>query len=246
MKIYSLLAAGQYHPIHGEDYQYYQYLGERWFVAAVMDGCSSGKESYFASTFYGKSLRKSCRMLPNMKSISEDFDIEFMDKEAIGSFILGQLFEDIKKLKNTLFLDIEEILSTILLLVYDVKERSAWINTSGDGIIVCDDFIEEIDQQNIPDYLGYHLDVKFDKWYQEHTNTYNFNHIKDISISTDGVAKIKPNTLIKSAPLDPVDYFLVQPPEGPPERALYSKYMGMVENHRYIAYDDISIIRIIP
>lgn len=102
-----------------------------------MDGCSSGKESYFASTLYGKSLHKSCRALLNMKEIRPDFDLELMDKKAVGSFILIQLFEDIKKIKRTLFLDIKEILSTLILLVFDLKDNSAWINVSGDGLLVC-------------------------------------------------------------------------------------------------------------
>lgn len=246
MNIYNLLASGEFHPINGEDFQYHQYIGQKWLIAGVMDGCSSGKESQFASLLYGKSLRKSCRMLPDMKNISEDFDVDFMEKEVITSFLLGQLFEDVKKMKKALFLDLEEILSTIILMVYDVQDHAAMINVSGDGVIVCNKAVEEIDQNNIPDYLGYHLDVKFEEWYKNHTKTLEFDHINDISISTDGIGKLRPNSLLKSKSIDPIDYFLVQSPGGSSQQMLYNKYINLLENEHYIAYDDISIIRLIP
>ena len=161
MKIYSIICAGKDHPVTGEDFQYQHHLAKNWFIGAVMDGCSSGKESHFASTLYSKSLHKACRMLPNMKEIMDDFDLEIMGKEAIMEFILGQLFEDIKKVKRTLFLDIEELLSTLILMVYDKNNQEALVNISGDGLVACNGKAEEIDQNNMPDYMGYHLDMKF-------------------------------------------------------------------------------------
>ena len=80
MKIYTHLSSGKYHPVYGEDFLYYQLLRKKFLVGAVMDGCSSGKESYFASSLYGKSLRKSCRMLPNMNEIMPGFELESMEK----------------------------------------------------------------------------------------------------------------------------------------------------------------------
>lgn len=184
-------------------------------------------------------------MLPNMKEIVPDFDLELMEKEAIGSFLLGQLFQDVKKMKKSLFLEIEEVLSTILLLVYNKEDRSAWINISGDGIVACNGEFEEIDQKNIPDYMGYHLEMKFDEWYHNHTKTMEFDQVSDLSISTDGLSKIGPNLIRNPKPLDPVQHFLIDRPKGLPNQALQQEYIKLMESKDFIPYDDISVIRIV-
>ena len=104
MKIYSHISSGKYHPVHGEDHLFYEQLTDDIVVAAVMDGCSSGTESHFASASYVKSLRKACKMLPNMKEIFPEMSLERMTEEDIGVYLLKQLFEDMKKLKRMYFL----------------------------------------------------------------------------------------------------------------------------------------------
>jgi len=245
MKIFSLTALGKYHPQNCEDHVFHHYVGSQYLIAAVMDGCSSGVESHFASTMYGKSLHKSCRMLPNMKQILPELDVEQMDKEAVGNFILGQLFEDVKKVKKSLFLDIEELLSTILFLVYDLKNSSAWLNVSGDGLAVCNGVFQEFDQNNMPDYLAYHLDIKFDAWFNNHTKSYNFQDINDISISTDGLTKLKKNAHRLSREVDIIDRFLIQKPLDSDENALAKTFMNLTQEEHYLPYDDIGIIRLI-
>ena len=244
MKIYSIICAGKDHPVNGEDAKYQHHLANKWFIGAVMDGCSSGKESHFASTLYVKSLHKTCRMLPKMKEIMEGFDLEFMEKEAIMEFILGQLFEDVKKVKRTLFLDIEEILSTLIIMVYDKTNQAALVNISGDGLVACNGNTEEIDQNNIPDYMGYHLDLKFEKWYRHHTISKEFNQIEDLSISTDGLIKLRKNPMSNLGEIDPIAYFLLrQPPSDQPNQL--QKLLGkLIEKNDYIPFDDICVIRL--
>ena len=246
MKIYSHLSAGKLHPVNGEDYLYHTFLNDHLLVAAVMDGCSSGKDSYFASAVYGKSLHKTCRMLPNMHEVMPDLDLKKMDKEAIGSFILGQLYEDIKKTKRLLFLDVNEILSTLILMVYDQKDHSAWVNISGDGLVVCNGGIHDIDQSNMPDYLAYHLDKAFDSWIARHTKIMEFSEVRDISISTDGLQKLKEDPWRSVANFDVVKDILVKIPESTDEQFLSHQIRNMIERKNYVPYDDIGFIRVIP
>ena len=131
-------------------------------------------------------------------------------------------------------------------MVYNVEDRSCWINVSGDGLVVFNDTVKEIDQNNIPDYLAYHLDVRFDEWYENHTLSMEFTDIKDISISTDGFSKLRQNPLTKSEQIDPVDYFLIQKPEGNEAEHLTNKYSKLVEGDKYIPFDDVAFIRLIP
>ena len=244
MKTYTHLSSGKFHPNHCEDFVFQCLLGGHFFVGAVMDGCSSGKESYFASSLYGKSLHKSCRVLPNMKEIQPELDLNILDKSSIGSFILAQLFEDIKKIKRTLFLDIEEILSTIILLVVDLRDNSGWVNISGDGLIVVNGDVNEIDQNNMPDYMSYHLDLKPGDWIRKHTQSIGYNDIKDISISTDGIIKLKPGDR-DMVIINPVDYFLIESPEDKPKNFLDILRNNLIYNLDYIQYDDMGMIRLI-
>ena len=75
MKLDSLLKKGGFHEVYGEDAQCHINIGNDWFVAGVMDGCSSGKESYFSSSLLVKLLRKSCRTLPLLAEINPDLNL---------------------------------------------------------------------------------------------------------------------------------------------------------------------------
>ena len=134
MKISKLLQRGIHHKNFNEDFLYTHAISNDIMVCAVMDGCSSAKDSQFTASLFAKSLHKSGRMLPQMKEIIEDFDLKTMELEAIADFFMKQLFEDLKRAKKLFFLEREELLSTIVLLVIDRKKKTACIKMSGDGI----------------------------------------------------------------------------------------------------------------
>lgn len=58
MTIYSALQIGAYHTNHCEDYLFVGSIGHDRLLCAVLDGCTMGIDSYFASTLAGKLLRK--------------------------------------------------------------------------------------------------------------------------------------------------------------------------------------------
>ncbi len=181
-----------------------------------------------------------------MKEIDPGFDLETIRKEELVIFILRQLFSDIKKQQRLLVLDIEEILSTMILMVHDLNNHSAWINVSGDGIIVCDGDLTEIDQENIPDYMGYYMDETFGDWYGDHTRNLQFSGIRDISISTDGIRKLRTEDSGQDRLIDPVDYLLLQDPGDAGENFLTERYLELTRQRGYVPVDDMSIIRVIP
>lgn len=240
MKIYTVLGRGKYHPVYGEDFILYQRLNDAVFVAAVMDGCSSGKESFFASALYGKSIRKSLFTL-RQACVSEKNGPKSID---VPSFILRQLFDDLQKSMKLLALGLDEVLSTLLLLVLDIKNKSASVTISGDGLIACNGEIYEIDQQNVPDYMAYHIGLGFEKWLKNHTKQFDFKKIRDISISTDGVSKIiniPPATEKKS---NAIEQLLIKTPDDD-EGVLQNRFDLWINSGEYIAYDDVGIIRTI-
>ena len=58
MPVFYATQIGEYHLNHCEDYLFSHKIGDRKFIAAVMDGCTMGVDSYFISTLTGKLLRK--------------------------------------------------------------------------------------------------------------------------------------------------------------------------------------------
>ena len=244
MKISTLLQRGIHHKNFNEDFLYTRSLTKDIMVCAVMDGCSSAKDSQFASALYAKSLHKSSRMLPQMKAIMEDFDLKTMALEAIAEFFFKQLFEDLKRAKKLFFLEREELLSTIVLLVINKTKGTACIKMSGDGIFAVNDDITEIDQNNIPNFLGYHLDSDFEDIKDTEIQTWSFKEVRDISISTDGIDKLRKGTKHKSAEVDPREVFLIGKPDRFEDSFLQNKYQEFL-NKGFIPHDDIGMIRLI-
>ena len=55
---HTISTIGQFHTNHNEDFLVTENINDDRILIAVMDGCSMGKESHFASTLIGKLLRK--------------------------------------------------------------------------------------------------------------------------------------------------------------------------------------------
>lgn len=244
MNILTLLKRGAHHQNFNEDFVYSHSLTKDIFVCAVMDGCSSAKDSHFTSSLYAKSLHKSVRMLPKMKEIVEDFDLEKMDLEAISEFFMNQLFDDLKRAKKLFFLEVEEVLSTIVLLVYDHKKKTASITMSGDGLFCINNEITEIDQNNIPNFLGYHLHSNFQEIKKSEIQTWFFEDVSDVSISTDGIDKLLVNSKRLPVGFNPRKRFLVDKPIKTEDSFFEEQYESFMRKG-FVLHDDISIIRLI-
>lgn len=244
MKISTLLARGLHHKNFNEDFLYTKSLSEDIMICAAMDGCSSAKDSQFASAFYAKSLHKSTRMLPQMKEIMEEFDLEKMSLDAIAEFFMKQLFEDLKRGEKLFFLGMEELLSTIVLLVFNKKESTACIKMSGDGVFCVNDKITEVDQNNAPNFLGYHLNNSFENIKNTAFQTWNFESVSNISISTDGIDKLRPNSLSRKKQVDPRKHLLLGNSEKFDNSFLQKQYQDLVKKG-FVPNDDIGVIRIV-
>lgn len=245
MKTFLLNKTGRLHDTHTEDYVFVKEMEPDWVIAAVMDGCSSGKESFFASALLGKLLHKACRVLPQLIRINPDFNLKKVEGDFLGNFLLNQVFDGLDKARKILDTELIEILSTLILLVYNISGRSAWINISGDGMIVHNGEILEVDQNNVPDYMAYHLDIPFDTWMARYSKTYTFHDAEDISISTDGITKFYSLHDRRSKTIDPVEYLLADKSlTGSPDM-LEEKFRILSRDYGLSPYDDLGMIRII-
>ena len=104
MKIHHISTIGTFHTNHNEDHFIIAEITDRYQLLAVMDGCSMGTESHFASTLVKKLLHKISKEL-NFKAFAE------RQEETAESYlktVLGQLFHQLVRLKNELLLEREE------------------------------------------------------------------------------------------------------------------------------------------
>lgn len=187
MKFYELSHIGEFHINHNEDFLVSEEAGKSRQLIAVMDGCSSGTDSYFASTLLGKLLRKIAK-----QESYEEFAKSKTKKlnEQIEQVTL-QLFEELSNLNRQLDLRSDEILSTLILAIIDKELCSAELVIVGDGVIHVNGKNMEYENDNKPDYIGYHLNMDKNLWYQTRTKKLTISKIEDLTISTDGIYTFK-------------------------------------------------------
>lgn len=187
MVIHKLSQMGSFHTQYNEDAYVVETLNTQLTLLAVLDGCSMGTESHFASTLVVKLLRKIA------KTISYQIFIEAwsMPLKAYLEHCLMLLFKDLNALQQQLLLETEELLTTLLLGILDTTQQCAELLIIGDGLVSCNGHHYEYHQDNRPDYLGYHLNQPFDQWYAQQTQRLSLNQIQDLSLCTDGVCSFQ-------------------------------------------------------
>jgi len=244
MNKFEYTTIGAFHVNHNEDAKTVCEISDNRRLIAVMDGCSMGIESHFASTIIAKVLRKIAKGF-HFKSFVEKTEPPLFDQLAV---ILKQLFQELKVLQNQLLLGKYELLSSLILCVIDEKNEAAEVITIGDGLICVNHQLTEYDQNDKPDYLGYHLNKDFDAWFQEQTQVLHLNNIKDLSIATDGIFTFKPfevNDFKAISPEEIIHYLLINRQWEEQKNMLTRKLHVLQNEYGLKPSDDLTIIRIL-
>lgn len=243
MKIYSALQIGEYHINHCEDYLFIGEIGNDKTLCAVMDGCTMGTDSYFASTLTGKLLRK----IVIEKGYKElyDFENNISIDDDLKS-IMKQLFKELSGIKNLIMLDEKELLTTLIILLADKKKNQGIVLVVGDGLVSINGQKTEFDHNNKPDYLGFHLNEDFESWYSSQKQKIEFTDIEDISIATDGFFMFKPYRKINpNEKIDPMEYLINDKDNEGNEEMLGLKLKRLEHIYGLKPTDDFAMIRLI-
>ncbi len=239
MKIYTTLQKGEYHLLHCEDYLFFDKINPDTIVCAVMDGCTMGTDSYFVSTLTGKILRK----IIKAKSYADFYMPTATSPSLLLNDIMHQLFNELNIIRNQLQLERNELLTTLLLLVADTKQDKGAILVIGDGVISINGTTTIFDQENKPDYLGYHLSENFDTWW-ERQQCIPVDALQDISLSTDGITSFI-NLQPSSETIDPMQFLLVDHARSETDEMLNMKLKNLEHQHGMKSGDDLAVIRLI-
>ena len=244
MQIYTHSQIGTFHVNHNEDFFVTTELTNQHILIAVLDGCSMGNESHFASTLIGKILRKISKAFYYKAFILPAFS---NDKQLLIN-VLKQLFRELSLIKNELGLETNELLSTLILSVINKDARTAEIITIGDGLIVCNQQQFEYEQDNRPDYLGYHLHKNFEEWFAQPKQVLSLQNIKDISLSTDGIFTFQPfdNKIYPGISESEIIHHLLIFQQNLQFRVMLKKQVLMLEKKFGLKpSDDLTMVRVI-
>jgi len=244
MKIYSAIQIGDYHQNNCEDHLYIGGYGKNKILCAVMDGCTTALESQFASILVGKILKKIC-IEKGYKDFIEQNENQYNIEENLKS-ILRELLKELKIVKNQLMLDSKELLTTLIIMLVDKNNEKGVVLVIGDGFVNINGKITEFEQDNKPDYLGFHLTDNFEEFYNSQTQKIEFNEITDLSISTDGIFTFEKVILNKSNQDIDVIEFLTKESSNSKKSEMLNLKLKILENEFGLKpTDDFSMIRII-
>lgn len=238
--IHTLLKRGSSHKDFCEDFLCLHSDNEH-IIGAIFDGCSSGKDSHFASVLYTKAMNKAYKSAIFAGNTPA---------EIIKS-ILKSTIAEVSQIKKNLELETNELLTTILLVVVDIKNELTEIVSIGDGFIMINGTDYLIDQDNRPDYASYYLDklsdIEYFNYWFEQLDKFSATAINDISIASDGILTFQKNGILADTDkmnINPTDY-LLKDTYLIKNRSMLRRKCNILKNkHSLENYDDISIIRI--
>nr|WP_295870413.1 protein phosphatase 2C domain-containing protein [uncultured Chitinophaga sp.] len=243
MKIYSTLQIGDFHLNHCEDYLLIEHPGAHRTLMAVMDGCTMAHDSYFASTLVARVLRKIC-ITQAYQELHQPSLSAFPPEQQLKQ-ILSALMTNLKQLQGQLLLEQNDLLTTLILLLVDTQQHNGVLLAIGDGVVSVNGAVTVFDQDNKPDYLGFHLHENFDKWYATLDQRIFIENFRDVSIATDGIVLFRPFRDGNEPAIDPVEFLLHDRHFSEQEDMLDRKLKVLEHLHGLKPTDDIAVIRAI-
>ena len=152
---------------------------------------------------------------------------------------------ELRTIKNLLFLNSDELLTTLILGVFDLQKNEGFVLTVGDGLVYANGVYTEYEQNNIPDYIGYHLSEDFETWFSAQHQVVTVDTLSDISLSTDGIFTFLPyDQGIYNISKDPVDYLLLDCSDEDMANMLLKKTTFLEQRCGLRPTDDLGIIRL--
>jgi hypothetical protein len=243
MEEYQLIRRGAIHKDFCEDFLFTHRIKNRYRIYAVFDGCSTGIDSHFASALLAKTIKA---------------ELEFIDKEDLESSellldaLVYQSTQSLKEIRNALMLSTDELLSTLIVFVYDENTNSGNILAFGDGHVSINENDYVIDQNNQPEYIAYYLDMintyeDYEKYVTDYARKFKVEKLVEVSISTDGIDTFQKSEIVGTDEIapDPKAYLLHNDFLRNNPSMLSRKCNILKTKFGLVNQDDIALIRVL-
>lgn len=242
MRIYTTINIGEFHTNNCEDFLISEQIATNERLIAVLDGCTMGTESIFASILFGKILRN----ISKIKFYEEFVSENSIDLKTKLKSVVKQLIDETNLIKRQLNLHRNELLSTLIIAIINTETSEAEFLTIGDGLICIDGKMHEYEQDDKPDYLGYHLDDNFNDWFENQNQKLSIDRFKDLSICTDGIFTFKnlENRENQKNENEIINYLLINEEGSQFDNFLDRKIKFLKEKWNHLVTDDLAIIRV--
>jgi Protein phosphatase 2C len=243
MQIYQLLQRGAYHADFCEDFSVVQPLGAHHLLLAVLDGCTMGRESHFASTLVAKVLRKVVKERAYRQFYG---DLPTVPQATELREIMAAMFEEMRQLKSQLHLETTELLTTLVVALLDTHSRQVVVLALGDATVALNGQLTRFEQDNRPDYLAYHLHRPFAEWYDQQQQILQAPDCTDLALATDGIDSFAP-TDTAAVGVDVPDvpaYLLLNQELAGRNEMLTIKMRRLARTFGLVPTDDVAILRV--
>jgi hypothetical protein len=251
MKVHTALSRGADHKNNCQDFAYCADT-DNYFIGAVFDGCTSGKNSHFASILFGKILANI------VEEYSADIDM-ITNHEELSKFILSLFIAKLSQVKSELNLTIDEMESTVVLMIYSKLSKWCYIVVAGDGFVSINGnqltfenkrFEGDERGKDMPNYIAYDIDFvndeeSFDRWFNVNENKLFVENAIDITISSDGIFTFRQAKPSKGGEIDLIKFFTEDKKFAGQESMLLKKKNILENVYGLVHSDDLGIIRII-
>lgn len=233
MNIRSVLRRGIDHPLRCED-DLFIFQNEQFVIGAIFDGCTSGETSSFASTLFVKLFNKSIKEVLESK---KNYMAIFLHEDLFKQFIFN-----LRNIK--LGLTANELLSTIVYFVYDIRRGQIVSSICGDGNIFLDNSRVHIhNEDNTVEYLSTKILKPISDLYDEMQFAMKENP-KDFSICSDGIESFKHKSGIAKEE-EAIQSLIIDDSFLNVESMLNRKCNILQTKNDIYHTDDLSIIRVI-
>jgi hypothetical protein len=226
---------------------------------AVFDGCSTGRNSHFASQLMAYSFKKNVRSFQD--TLANLYDRE--DYARMLRVLFNNMRVDMRETAHKLDLTEFEMLATAVFFVYHEDTEKLVVSFLGDGVLYHqteEGFLQMYfnDEANTPEYLGYYINRGFEDFYEylDGRKMLVLENIRDFSVGTDGaILKNWDNVLrygndLERASIvpDPIQALVVNVLEDAPQNELNLERRYNILTHKtrgkWFHHDDFTLIRV--
>lgn len=186
----------------------------------IFDGCSSGKDTAWAST-----------------TLAYCFKVASKQHPCVSDTAIKDAYNTLVALARELHLVPAQLESTAILFYYMKSTSTLYVRPLGDGILIVDGNSHYFDQNNSPDYIANVKPSELDIYLLKYP-TQEFKVNSNFQVCSDGLREIK------RIPLDDTEpkYLPSILTSSPTSTNYLERMINLLKRDRYVLFDDLSIV----